>query len=206
MADLPRLLALDVANSTGWAVIQDGRILRSGAVQLVSAESRELLRAVDKHTVETHRTASVALYQVLLDLVKEFQPALVVSERPYFQRWAPQAGAFLFSMRGVVLLVSLLTRKAYFEVEPTAWQAWARQFTDWKKRAGPHGLGDQQDAEAIALWAEFNILRRLINVSDAGTSTSPSTASDDTAERIRVARGARTTHRRTGGRTGGRSR
>ncbi len=162
---MPKILALDVANVTGWAIAEDQQVLASGAIELVSGEIKSDLRNMPGS--ELSRLATLSLYVFMINALNKWRPDAVVAERPFWNHRSPMAGAQLFTLRGVVLLVSILRKLPFYEVEARVWQAWASRCTDWSKTK-VKGVGDKLDAEALGLWASVMLDPVFLKVANSG--------------------------------------
>jgi len=148
-----RILALDLARVTGWAVVvrEPGRppvVAASGAVTVGTgrwaadwdrahrdAWSAEQLACWVQRIVELERITTLVLEDAFADAART------------------RAARQLWILRGAALAGARLARPRISVVDAPirTWQVWAAAEIGWRKQRGR--AGDEADARAIGLWA-----------------------------------------------------
>lgn len=130
-----RVLALDLATTTGWAVGEGGFILASGTLSLASPAPDAFSR---------HAGMGDKLADRLADLLTEHAPTVACVETATGSPKG-EAARVMFGLRMVAGVVLRRRELLVDEANASTWQPWARRNLDWVK-------GDEEDARAIALW------------------------------------------------------
>lgn len=129
-----KIVALDLASQTGWAVVDEGGRVASGA--------RDFTRGLPASGIERHAGIFDRFASWLPDLIQDWQPAVLVIED--VPRAKGNAARILCGLRALVLVNARRRELLVDPVSSSEWQCWARANGDWSRT-------DKSD-ENDALW------------------------------------------------------
>jgi hypothetical protein len=150
---MPKLLALDIARVTGWAVIATrdrhaACVEASGALTIGTGKWAEDWSRAHKDAWAAEQLAAWVHASVARD-----GPCALVLEEPFVAPQRTNAARALWLLRGAALVGARTAapRIAVIDAPIRAWQTWAAGALGWSKIKGRKG--DEADARAIGLWA-----------------------------------------------------
>jgi len=150
---MSRILALDLARVTGWAVVvrEPGRppvVAASGAVTVGTGRW-----AADWDRAHRDAWSAEQLACWVQRIVELENVTTLVLEDAFAAAARTRAARQLWILRGAALAGARLARPRISVVDAPirTWQAWAAAEIGWRKQRGR--AGDEADARAIGLWA-----------------------------------------------------